>query len=303
MSLIPLLKSFLLILLLAPRYLPAPGETNSYRSGFAEPYLVLVPVGESRENYPVLKPIPPEDPRNPVIRELFECTFIREMIPLHDSVQEFLLRAGSIPRKEPLYLLLSGRMGGFPMKGFYLKLGETLEDKTHVHYVDLPDVDRNYAGLSSITQIFPHELAHIYYRQMTGRDPEQELSFSPDVHYFSIVTDYAKAFNEGYAESYENLSRIMEPDPRVREGTSLEVQRLSHSLERFTRGFERDYRWPLRVGFYRMSMLFWYQRLEDYKRFIWAKEGQAGFPAPVTGIRYSLPDRLAGTESGRTCPC
>ena len=279
-------QTIFLILLLVPGSHSPQKESNvtHLEIGVTEldtNYLILLPTGQIKSDFPVLKPMPIEDIRHPIIVELFSSTFLREMIPLNDSVQSMLLQEGLISKKEPLYLLFSGTMGGFPRSGFYLESGSDTLDKTTVLYVDLADVDEGYNKIGSITQIYPHELAHVFYRQLTQRNPYEEESNSLDIHYFSIVTDYAKAFNEGYAESFENLSRANEPMQRVREGVERNVVKKEKMFPAKVRGFNRDFLWPCRIGFYKMTMLFWFQQLEHYKRYIWSKDGLAKYQSAV----------------------
>ena len=235
-------------------------------------YMVLVPTGKTFHKYPVLKPLEKTDRRFAVCNEAFEKTFLKQMVQIHGMVQQYLLTAGKISQPEPAYLLLSGRSGGFPMSGFYLRLGRCLTDKTNTGYVDLKNIEMNYAQPGSFTQIFPHELAHIYYKQVTGFNPDSSASYSSDIHYYSIVTDYIKAFNEGFAESFENISRDYETDSLVRKGIDEGYLRLSKNLPGKVNGYDRDFRWPMRAGFYRLTMLFWYQQLEDYKRYVWSRD-------------------------------
>lgn len=242
-------------------------------------YQVLEPTGKSHLNLPVLQAISPTDPRWKTIKILFDRTFIKQAVRYNDYVQSILIKDGRIKSAEPAYLLISGRMGGFPMKGFYLNRNGKLLDKSKVPYVELAEIDENYQRLSSITQIYPHELLHVYIEQLAGVNPANVESYSSDIHYFSIITDYFKAFNEGYAESFENVSRFHETNKAVKEGIAYSVEQSSNSLDSRLDGFDRDYRWPLRLGFYRLGMPTWYQQLENYKRYVWAGNGKAIYQA------------------------
>jgi hypothetical protein len=246
-------------------------------SGSHPAYAILVPTGESAHGFPVLKYMPQDDPRMKTLDILFKRTFIAEMVRVNQYVRQYLLNKKIISHPEPAYLLISGRQGGFPMKGFYLSDQGKLTDKTAVPFVELAEAEENYQTLSSITQIYPHALAHIFYEQLARVDPANVESYSPDVHYFSLVTDYFKAFNEGYAESFENLSRALEPDSSVRRGIRMSVAKYDRTLPPRISGFNRDFRWPARIGFYRLSMVIWYQQLENYKRYIWAGDGRAKY--------------------------
>jgi len=241
--------------------------------------VLMRPCHLEHKGVPLLEVMPADDPRSKTMDELVRRSFIGELATLHRIIQDSLLANGLIGRREPLYLLASGRMGGFPMRGFYLKSGGRIHDKTDVPYVDLPDVEQNYRKLESITQIFPHEQAHIYLRQFSGTDPEKVDAYSSDIHYFSMITNYSTAFDEGFAESFENISRSHEPDGATASAIRDDAARTGDLLRQRTRGFDRDFRWPLRLGLYRLTMLLWYQQLEDYKRYEWVRRGLARYHA------------------------
>ncbi|HTX88981.1 MAG TPA: helix-hairpin-helix domain-containing protein, partial [Bacteroidales bacterium] len=252
-------------------------------------YVILVPTGATFQGYPVLKPLDHQDPRSALGKKIFEGTFVREIVRINGCVQRYLAATGGMKNPEPAYLLLSGRIGGFPMHGFYLKEGKKITDKTSASYVDLKEMEKDYGRLSSITQIFPHEQVHLFYSQLTGIRPDSTPSYSSDIHYYSIVTDYYKAFNEGFAESFENVSRMNEPDAEVRAGTQKDLAAFGTRLQGKIAGYDRDYRWPLRFGFYNATLLLWYQQLEDYKRAAWSEQNLAGLKA--AGYESTHPDR------------
>jgi competence ComEA-like helix-hairpin-helix protein len=264
--------------------------------------VLLRSTGHSYKGIPLLEPVPQNDPRQKTASLLMKKSFLKELGQINGIINDYLFREGMIAQKEPLYLLLSGRMGGFPMKGFFLKSNGKIVDKRDVNYIDLSDLESDYARLSSVTQIFPHEQAHVYMRLLTGTDPYTENSNSSDMHYFSIVTDYYKAFNEGYAESWENLSRNNEKNAEISHGIDAERLRIQKMLDKRIPGFERDYRWPFRAGFYRMAMVLWYQSYENLKRADWAEQKLAKYKSlslssgsPESRIMYRnscvVPDR------------
>jgi len=297
-SLVPLMLLVILTRPSGPSFSVSEQPAGAFH---ARGYRILLPVGESHRGFPLLKPMPSDDPRCDTLRMLFANTFLKEMVVLNDYLQTRLISTGKKQEKEPLYLLLSGRMGGYPRMGFFLKTGEGVVDKTRVPYIDLADLDRNHRRLSSITQIFPHELGHQFLREVTGFDPNKAESWSPDVHYFSVVTDYYKAFDEGFAEAFENYSRMFEPDTNTRNAIGADISRLKKELPRRVSGFERDFTWPLRIGYYRMAMPVWFQQFENLKRTDWvdqnlARRGVEGHWAgsPESTIQY----RNAGVMPG-----
>jgi hypothetical protein len=233
-------------------------------------YQVLIPAGRTMNNLAVLKPLPPEDSRYAKAAFLFDSTFIRASVMLYQDLQHYLVSAGDSRPIEPAYLLLSGRQGGFPVKGFYLEENGVVEDKSSTWYVDLQDLDKDAATLNSITQIFPHEMGHVFFALLA---PEAQKDFQPwsvDIHYFSMTTNVLTAFNEGFAEHFENASRLYEPDATIRAGTERQTLQLSSSLPHRLAGLERDFRWPLRLDYYRAGLLLWYQNFENFKRYRWA---------------------------------
>jgi len=255
------------------------GWASSAASAGSGNVILMRPCHREYKGVPLLEVMPASDPRARIVDEMIKHSFIGELVKLHEIIQDSLLARKLISSREPLYLLASGRMGGFPMRGFYLKSGGRILDKSDVQYVDLADVEKDYKKLQSITQIFPHEQAHIYLRQYSGFDPEKAQSYSSDMHYFSMLTNYSTAFDEGFAESFENISRKYEPDASVYSSVRKDAERISSILGQRTGGFDRDFRWPLRLGFYRLAMLLWYQPLENYKRFEWVYRGLARYPS------------------------
>ena len=301
---IPLIYLVILTQRSGPSFHVSEHTTGAYSS---KEYRILLPTGQKYKGFPLLKPMQTDDPQCERIWYLFNQTFLRDMIRLNDYFQTFLIRKGIKSEKEPLYLLLSGRMGGYPMKGFFLKEGDRVIDKTTSSYVDLPKIGSQFNALNSITQIYPHELAHTFLHDLTRADPVKQESWSSDVHYYSIATDYIKAFNEGFAESFENISRQFEKDTNIQKGIAGDVDRIRNSMIYRTRGFEHDFGWPLRVGYYRMTMLLWYQQLEDFKRYIWTQNGLAKYTCserkincPETAILYRNSAVIVDTMHLRT---
>jgi hypothetical protein len=242
-------------------------------------FVLMRPTGLEYKGIPLLEVMPPCDRQARIMERILEHTFLKEFAGFHQTVTDTLMKLGLVSRREPLYLLASGRMGGFPMKGFFLKKGGRITDKRDQPYIDLKGIEENYKRLESVTQVFPHEQAHIYFRLFSGTDALEEENYSCDMHYFSMVTNYFTAFNEGFAESFENIARRYEPDTSVRRAIERDTDRKTGFLEQRSRGFDRDFRWPLRLGFYRFSMIAWYQPLENYKRFRWAYNGYAKYKA------------------------
>ena len=260
----------LLLLFVLSVEVPVFSAIDTTKSIPAERYRILVPSGKIKNKLPVLKPLPVSDKRYVKAKYLFENTFIAESVRLYAQLQQYLVNTGEKKEVEPAYLLLSGRQGGFPMLGFYLEEKGTITDKKQTWYIDMMDLDKNEASLSSMTQIFPHEMGHVFFSLLAPEVRKNYQAYSSDMHYFSVTTNYLTAFNEGFAEHFENAARMYEPDKGIKEGIEKDTRLLSGRLPHRIRGLDRDFRCPLRLGFYRAGLLLWYQPFEDYKRYQWA---------------------------------
>jgi len=233
-------------------------------------YRILVPAGKIKNNLPVLKPLPRSDPRYSKAKNLFENTFIARSVDLYRQLQQYLVNTGEKKEVEPAYLLLSGRQGGFPILGFFLEEKGKISDKRQTWYIDMPDLDKNVSSLNSMTQIFPHEMGHVFFSLLAPQARENYQASSSDIHYFSVTTNYLTAFNEGFAEHFENASRIYEPDITIKTGIEKDTRLQSDRIPHRVNGLDRDFRFPLRLSYYRAGLLLWYQAFEDYKRYQWA---------------------------------
>jgi hypothetical protein len=233
-------------------------------------YRVLIPTGKIKNELPILKPLPESDPRFAKARYLFENSFVSESVGLYQLLQQYLVNNGEKKETEPAYLLLSGRQGGFPMLGFYLEENGKISDKSKTWYVDMASLDKDFATLNSMTQIYPHEMGHVFFGLLMPKAQENYNAFSADIHYFSVTTNYLTAFNEGFAEHFENASRLYEQNKTVKIGIEKDAKLISERSPKRVRGLDKDFRYPLRLGYYRAGLLLWYQQYEDYKRYQWA---------------------------------
>ncbi len=206
-------------------------------------------------------------------------SFVKEVIDLYIMAQNYLKNRKAIKEIEPVYLALTKKQGGFAKTGFYLLQNGAQVDKTKTYYVDIiegsivSDVDR----LMSFTQLYPHELGHNFLKLLSIASEKTNYSRNVQMHYFGIVTDYPTAFNEGFAEHFENASRLNEKNEQIKTGIFNDIENYRTSLNPKIKGFQFDFKLPFRLDFYQSTMLLWYQKLENLKRFDLAENGNIRF--------------------------
>jgi len=241
--------------------------------------LVLIkPTGEEVDSLVEMETINRASPLAEQVYPIVDSSVISEFLILHELLQTYLFntRAKAI---EPAYLALTQNQGGFAKQGFVLKSGDQHIKKDQSFYVDIIESvgEKDYASLMSITQLYPHELGHIFYRLLSSNDSIEESSKNLNIHFFSMMTDYQIAFNEGFAEHLENIARKYERNSMIVKGIQADTTKIAQQAQKTTKGFTRDFKLPFRIGFYKMSMLAWYQPFEDYKRFVYAYTGKSKY--------------------------
>ncbi|MFY0686336.1 MAG: hypothetical protein JXQ90_04175 [Cyclobacteriaceae bacterium] len=194
---------------------------------------------------------------------------LNEIIGLHTLLQRYLNQTEQKPL-DPAYLALTENAGGYARRGFYLKQGDSTIKYADSYYVDIKrDVlTRQAKGLMSFPQLYAHELGHILYRLLSSNDSLEESSRSVNIHFFSLMTDFQIAFNEGFAEHMENIARLNEQNSQIIDAVNADTTRIAERSRKAIPAFRRDFLNPVRVGFYKMTMIIWYQQFEDYKRFL-----------------------------------
>ena len=208
------------------------------------------------------------------VRNMIDSTIVDQILDIHSVLQVYLKNTrGKVP--EPAYLGLTQTEGGYARKGFAINYGDSVVEKPDSYYVDIHEgrASQPYDKLMSLTQLYPHELTHILYRLLSRNDTVEETSYSVNIHFFSIITDFPIAMNEGFAEHMENICRLFETNPKVLKGISEDTARIVETARRAIPGFRKDMTFPWRFGFYRASMLAWYQQFEDYKRYRYPLDG------------------------------
>ncbi|MCO6477128.1 MAG: helix-hairpin-helix domain-containing protein [Phaeodactylibacter sp.] len=258
--------------------------------------VILQPTGETIGGLPEMAAVPDTARLHKVAMQAIDNTFAREIIELYFLAQVYLRNQGERETIEPAYLALTQNQGGYARFGFHLQGAGPMP---HTPYVDIIDktIEAPMGRLMSFTQLYPHEMGHVIYRLLSSDSSREETSRCVDMHYFSVMTDYGTAFNEGYAEHIENAARRYEPNDSIRAAIMADIRKVQEKQPRWKRGFERDFCWPLRMGYYKATMVLWYQQLEDLKRYEQAINGMVRFKN-ASLQKGSAEDRLTFRNSG-----
>lgn len=262
--------------------------------------------GETSNDLFLLKKAMPDDTLAEKALKAANSTFIKESALLFEYVQNYLYRLGEINSPEHPKLAISNRQGCFGVMGFVLDSSGIKKEKPLSGYVDLHKqmFSKEYRHLQSITQLFPHEMGHVIQMYLcTDHKNFEPSSNSPNIHYFNIVTSYNTAFSEGFAEHFENVSRKLEPSSDVKEGIYKDIEAKKKALPRFVDGFNRDFKLPLRIGFYRAITPLWYQQLENLKRYELVENGQIKYvntTLPISNTANAILYRNTGVSQNKS---
>ena len=260
--------------------------------------VLLEPAGDSVDNLPVMTRVADTTELYNKVMKNIHSSFINDFLDLNFILQLYLVNTHRKDSVEPAYLALTSNQGGFARTGFVLSENGNQVRKPSTPYVDITrgQATSNMAGLMSVTQLYPHECGHVFIHLLCPEDSIESNTRSVDMHYFSIVTDYSTAFNEGFSEHLENLSRLFEKNDSIRAGIEKDTEEIRNSSARSIQGFKRDFYLAARLGFYKASMLGWYQRFEDYKRYVQALNGDVRYNATEAKLRKTE-DRLTYRNS------
>lgn len=255
--------------------------------------LLIEPTDTIINGTPGMRAVERDSPVYRFTDSIVRISFAGEAVRLYYLVQQYLVNTRELTKTHPAYLGVTHQQGGFARKGFYLQEPDgTYSDETSAHYVDLTasNITALPGQLESITQLYPHELAHILLEMLSSSGSAEMNSFNVNMHYFSIITDYNTAFNEGFAEHIENVSVLNEPESSIKKGKYASMQDVLPFLMMHIRGFKHDFIWPFRVGYYKAAMLIWYQQFENYKRYAHAVSDNAAFlnSCPELGSTRSM---------------
>ncbi|TNE56037.1 MAG: helix-hairpin-helix domain-containing protein [Bacteroidetes bacterium] len=266
--------------------------------------VLLQPTGETRNDLPVMRILEDTTAAYKTVMRHIEGSFIHTFLDLHFLAQNNLRNTGRLDLPEPAYLALTNKDGGFAKFGFVLETPSGDVVKPDAPYVDIT-LDRATAPpdrLMSFTQLYPHEVGHVFVHLLCSEDSVSSNTRSVDMHFFSVVTDYSTAFNEGFAEHIENVSRTLEQNDSIRAGIQADVEKIRLSTAASTGGFRRDFIYPWRLGYYKASMLNWFQKFEDYKRYQYAYNGDIRYKnatLPLSDPEDRLTYRNSGVEIDR----
>lgn len=250
----------------------------SITKSIASNFILLRPTGNKIDGLVEMEIVEKSDPQYELFVKLIHCTSLKSILAIHDLAQVFLNRTeGRVI--EPSYLALTNTEGGYARKGFCLSLNGDVVKKPESYYVDIhrSRLTDSRDGLMSIVELYSHELGHILYRQLSFKDSLEVSSNNVNVHFFSMITDYQIAFNEGFGEHMENIARLEEKNPKVLTRLTEDTTSVASKSRVAIARFRKDFLNPLRMGYYKISMLAWYQRFEDYKRFVYPIKNYSHF--------------------------
>lgn len=223
--------------------------------------IVLNGTDETKEGYPVYE----EGGDKQAFVNLYDQTFIKK------SVEIYAIAANKYSdlKEKDLYVAFKKNSGCYGGIGFYLKKDGELYDKTKSPFIELStnQLQGNYDKLGSITQIFPHEMGHILYNITGCKDINLETEGNGTTnHYSNIITEYSTAFNEGFGEHFEVISRMYEENQQIKNGIYKDIDKTKNTIGYSLNSGNRDFILPLRLDYYRELSLFWQQKFENLKR-------------------------------------
>ena len=256
----------LILLILSGTTIAQDSLYNSFVPSGMNALVVLHPTGEMINELPVMVELSDTTHLYQRVVEVVDSSFIKDVIDLYFLAAAYLRNNNVLSNIESTYLVLSENDGGFAKIGFYLKQPGGIINKSETPYIDivknrfLSNPDR----LMSITQLYPHEMGHLLFRLLNPNNKYNE-SKSVDMHYFSVITDFTTAFNEGFAEHIENVSRRYEKNETIKKGIFSDIETTKIKSANAIDGFEKDFIYPFRFGFYKMTMPLWYQKFETLR--------------------------------------
>jgi hypothetical protein len=170
---------------------------------------VLTAPAPDGKSYPVFQAAPPSKLVEAIRKEL-ATSYAQQALRLDRYARNLVLskRTGAHgPAEEwltaPMYFLLSTQDGGFARFGFWLQDDSGNRKLVLAGYVDML-VEEEDCSHGCIEEIFSHELGHLILRTLAGSLAHGN---SRKMHQSMTITDYPTAFDEGFAEHFQPLSR------------------------------------------------------------------------------------------------
>ncbi len=161
------------------------------------------------KSYPVFQAAPSTKLVDDLRKEL-QTSYAQQVLRLDRYARNFILakrtEAHRSPEERltaPMYFLTSTQDGGFARLGFWLQDNSGHRKLVLAGYVDML-VEEEDCSHGCIEEIFSHELGHLILHTLTGT---LEPGNSRKMHQSMTVTDYPTAFDEGFAEHFQPLSR------------------------------------------------------------------------------------------------
>lgn len=272
---------------------------NQFMPDSLKELVIIQPTGEMRNDLPEMKVLADSTLLYKNVSENIKNSFITEFLDFYFLAQIYLINNHKLDSLEPAYLALTENQGGFAKFGFVLKKDNKYLVKKDAAYVDITvgNATANQNKLMSFTQLYPHELGHVFYHLLSPEDTTANNTKNVDMHFFSVTTDYSTAFNEGFAEHIENVSRANEKNENIRAGIFSDIDIIANKSKQAINGFERDFKYPFRLGYYKASMLNWFQKYEDYKRYEHAFNGDIRYKNATLKLS-NTEDQLSYRNSG-----
>jgi len=270
------------------------------REGKDDRIVLLKPTGNYVDEYPEMQVFANTSYESQQVQEIIASSAVKDILDIYYISQVYLKNLGRAETVEPAYLALTDNQGGYAKKGFYIltPAGDHI-DHSQTQYVDimLNRLLSEYAGLMSFTQLFPHELAHVIYSNISLNDSVDPEYRNVDMHYFPVITDYNTAFNEGFAEHLENISRILETNTEIRTGIQKDLDKIEKRSGQQKRGYINDFKYPVRIGYYKSSIIYWFQKYEDARRYTEALDASIKY-LHTSPVLRNVEDRLSIRNAG-----
>lgn len=298
MKIIKVYTSLLLMVVFAVSTAQNTDHLSLFQSG-SQKIVVMQPTGEIINDFPEMIVISDTTLLQQRVDEIVSNSYVKYILDLYYLAETYNKNTTNKTSVEPAYLAITENKGGFARVGFFLKTDSGQIDKSNVPYIDITEsrIDGNYNRLMSITQLYPHEMGHLIYGMLYNNGYHGGKSVT--MHYFSVITDYATAFNEGFAEHFENISRIFEENDSISKGISEDTEKIIARSHIAINGFEKDFLYPFRLGYYKITMPIWYQKYENLKRYKHAITGDIKYlnaTLELTDIRDRITIRNSGVR-------